>query len=227
MVQRLGMDEIFADVTQLIRCGPLGSGRSSGGGDNESDAGGITGHLFSPGTGGTLLEAQTGLQISLDVGGGSGGERFEAEDRDTGGMLLGNDGQDPHKKLPAKTAADTFGLYQEGRFSRSNDLLASQGRAGGMAKRDSPMTTTVGGSNGGSGSWSRSSGEVVGGTENGDSRGGGLQGPVVVGRRRDGERICQCGCFERLSATSAFAEHVRKGLLEVVRKRRKKHRPSF
>lgn len=223
MVQRLGMDEIFTDVTQLVRSGHLGSGSTSSGGgsSNEDDAGGITGHLFSPGGGGTLLEAQTGLEISLDVGGGGGSggsKRFDADFRDTNGASFSNARQDPRTKSPLTYAADTFGRNQEGRYTQSEDLASSQGIAegveGGMTDRDSPVKTTSGGTRC---SESICVGEALGGEGKGDSGGGGFQGSTVEGRRRAGEGSCRCGCFERLSATSAFAERVRKGLLEVVR----------
>lgn len=82
LVQRLGMDEIFADVTELIGSqlateaanGYNSDGVPSRAAREESGEGAarpreprpaFTGHLYAPGTGGRLLEAQTGIEISL------------------------------------------------------------------------------------------------------------------------------------------------------------------
>lgn len=82
LVQRLGMDEIFADVTELIGSqlateaangnnpdvAPLRAVREESGeaaARTREPRPAFTGHLYAPGTGGRLLEAQTGTEISL------------------------------------------------------------------------------------------------------------------------------------------------------------------
>lgn len=147
-VQRLGMDEIFADVTEHIhgRCG------GTGGGINENASPttkAVTGHLYSPGSGGKLLEAQTGVEISLEADSSNG---------------------DGH-------GGDSTGIVDIADAGRGDD----EGRA---VREDGAM---------------RNVSEA--------------HGPGSVG----GVCTCRCGCFQRLAAASAFAEEVRRGMLEKVR----------
>lgn len=189
LVQRLGMDEIFVDVTALISSDSSDSSRSSGSGGAD-----ITGHLYAPGSGGTLLEAQTGLEISLNVDSDAGAHRCE-------GSIPGS----PELSSVAQLTAQGGGhdISQE----------SAEGSEGGTAMRDSPIAT-----NGTSGSnvgirqacTGRGNGDPPNGEGGGVRRGlGARSGAVGVGD-------CRCGCRERLAATSAFADRVRKGLLEVV-----------
>lgn len=71
------MDEIFADITEYIRGGGTAETHDESGDmaneasqlvgpwTGDGSAIGFTGHVYTPGGGGHLLEAQTGLEISL------------------------------------------------------------------------------------------------------------------------------------------------------------------
>lgn len=218
LVQRLGMDEIFADVTEIIDNGlekssmeadmtakaeaapsrELGSVEeveSMGGQQEPLQANshwwtiGFTGHLYAPGCGGTLLEAQTGLEIALQMGIG-----------DDGGSCTG-------KRELSKGANEAFSVRVHEREKKRDDSLTDQivsnehvsyRSTGDTAERkqaeknDSCARVALEGVSswtGAKGKYSRSLGE---------------------------DAACRCGCLERLAATSAFAECVRKGLLETV-----------
>lgn len=184
MVQRLGMDEIFADITELIRgrCTPGATARAApsdgdqreavaSGGLTPRDCPNFTGHLYSPGCGGTLLEAQTGLEISLyDDGVGSGGA-------------------DSNLVATASTGGSPSRLARQGQTIQApaigGDGLASKGQSGRGGEHEGVFTPLD----------SQALAEVKGGH-----------------RQRLGG--CRCGCVERLATASAFAQRVRQGLLE-------------
>lgn len=184
MVQRLGMDEIFADITELIRgrCTPGATARAppSGGDQCEAVASGgltprdcpsFTGHLYSPGCGGTLLEAQTGLEISLHNDG------------------VGSGGVDSNLVAAASTGGSPSRLVRQGQTTEApaigGDGRASKGKRG-RGDENVGVCTPLD---------SQALAEVRGG-----------------GRQRLGG--CRCGCVERLATASAFAQRVRQGLLE-------------
>lgn len=153
------MDEIFADVTEIIKRTATTDENNTHDGDGGASAR-IAGNLYAPGTGGHLLEAQTGLEISLD---------------DAGGAANGSDGG------------------SGGGSSRSSGgmVQALSGPESGDSQGDDAV---------GTGEYGGAKGSAAG--KEGESGGGGFR--------------CRCGCLERLSATSKFAERVRRGLLEVV-----------
>lgn len=245
LVQRLGMDEIFADVTSLIRHGGGFSGSStsstSSSGGGTAAPHGITGHVYSPGSGGTLLEAQTGLEISLNVDGnttsgsdvsgvGNGEQRQQGngeqgqQGKDSKGNMINRmtanpsggmpSAQKPGRSTPPRVKSSQ--LAQAGRLVPTGEYQGtSQGSTGsgerGRGLRNAPVSSNIGsGSVGGSQ-------QALGGPEDGDSLGGGGSrsgGTAGVVQGTGGG--CRCGCHERLSAASAFAERVRKGLFEAV-----------
>eukprot|EP00903_Cladosiphon_okamuranus_P018116 g16671.t1 len=176
LVQRLGMDEIFADVTALIKT--TATTNSSGSG---AAADNITGHLYAPGSGGTLLEAQTGLEISLNVDGTARAHRRE-------GSVLGSPELESVEHLTVQ--AGGHGTSQESAEGSEGGTNATSDGSIGIERESA----------------GRGSGDPPSGGGGGVRRG---LGAVGVGG-------CRCGCRERLAATSAFAERVRTGLLEVV-----------
>lgn len=193
LVQRLGMDEIFADVTDYIRgqesaaeilsdndmteIAPQPPGEENGDAHNM-----FTGHVYTPGSGGHLLEAQTGLEISLGSSAGKGSvrsrresEKYENESR---GALnrdcAGSVSWDPASFSPC-TPEDS-GPEEPSMAAKSS--LSQQGRSNGLS---AAAAATSGGGSGGD----------------------------CVGK-------CRCGCIERLARASAFAERVRRGLRNEV-----------
>lgn len=190
------MDEVFADVTELINTTTSSSSNSSG----------ITGHLYAPGSGGSLVEAQTGLEISLNVDGGAAGVHRREDSASAPGS-------------PAPSGATEQLAARSGGHGASQES-AEGSEEGWRAVRDSPIAATIGG---GGGSGSNGTGqEAYSGVDNGDRRRreeyGGVRGGLGArsGAASGAGGGCRCGCRERLAATSAFAERVRTGLLEVV-----------
>ncbi|CAB1104012.1 unnamed protein product [Ectocarpus sp. CCAP 1310/34] len=235
LVQRLGMDEIFADVTALILHGDgfggsITSSSTSSGGVGTAAPHGITGHVYSPGSGGTLLEAQTGLEISLNVDGsttsgsgvsgvGSGEQGMNNHDHITanprGGTPSASARQRAGRSTPPKVTEPSQ-LARAGRLVPTGENQGtSQGSTGsgesGMGLRNAPVSSDiVSGSVG-------DSKHALSGPEGRDSRGGGGSGSgATAGVVQGTGGGCRCGCHERLSAASAFAERVRKGLFEAV-----------
>ena len=192
LVQRLGMDEIFADVTGLMNTTTTTSSTTD-----------ITGHLYAPGSGGTLLEAQTGLEISLNVDGRAAGAH-------------GMEGSAPVPGSPALSGTAEQLTAQSGGHGTSQE--SAEESEGGGRVRDGPVAATASGS----GSSGIGQEAFFSGPDNGGRRRSG-EGVGVLGGSEAGSGVagggaggCRCGCWERLAATSAFAERVRTGLLEVV-----------
>ncbi|CAN0054730.1 unnamed protein product, partial [Ectocarpus sp. 8 AP-2014] len=180
-------------------------------------------------SGGTLLEAQTGLEISLNIDGnttsGSGGSGVGNGEQGTDSN--GNMGNHNHITANARggtPSAQYPGRSTPPRVSESSQLVPTgeyqgtrQDSAGsvesGRGLRNAPVSSDVGsGSVGGSK-------HALSGPEDGDSRGGGGGGSGsggTAGVVQGAGGGCRCGCHERLSAASAFAERVRKGLFEAV-----------
>ncbi|CAM9856738.1 unnamed protein product, partial [Scytosiphon promiscuus] len=197
MVQRLGMDEIFADVTDLVR-------RDLRISSSSSSSSGITGHLYSPGSGGKLLEAQTGLEISLDDagsgGGGAGGHCYLRGTRgsgggggDVGGAASG--GGDDGEGTGGGNDGIENNRNKDQAFRWGSPSLACDDSQDASQPESQRIAAVA--------SWSSSEGGSVRGKHLGTSQ-------ASQGLR------CRCGCYERLSAASAFAARVRKGLFEVV-----------
>lgn len=218
MVQRLGIDEIFADVTEIIdnalerpsteaavtteaEAAPL---REPGSVEEIESVGGqqeplqvnshwrtidFTGHLYAPGCGGTLLEAQTGLEIALQIGIG-----------DDGGSCTG-------KRELSKIPYEAFSVCVREREEKCHDSLTDQINSNEDVRYRSPGNMA----------------ERKQVEENGSCARVALEGVSAwIGAKEKRSRglgadaACQCGCLERLAATSAFAECVRKGLLETA-----------
>ena len=205
MVQRLGMDEIFADVTEIIdnalekpsteaamtARAEAAPSREPGSVEEVESVGGqvnshwgtvdFTGHLYAPGCGGTLLEAQTGLEIALQMGIG-----------DDDGSCTGK------RELPKEAFSVRVREREEKRDDSLTDHVVSNRSTGDAAERKQVEEND---------SCARVALEGV-------SAWTGAKGKYPRGLGADAG--CQCGCLERLAATSAFAECIRKGLLETV-----------
>lgn len=184
------MDEIFADITELIRTRrttgstmghnavsaaslsdftPDDERRAIPEGRAENPAA-FTGHVYAPGSGGTLLEAQTGLEISLHGGGDDGRDIVNATP---------HNGKEQSGATPAGSPLSEEGLGNVkiagcDKTVDGDDNVAFAGR--GRVLSRSPL--------------------------------------AGVGNQRIGE--CRCGCVERLAVASAFAERVRNGLRDGV-----------
>ncbi|CAM9529991.1 unnamed protein product, partial [Ectocarpus sp. 12 AP-2014] len=187
-------------------------------------------------SGGTLLEAQTGLEISLDVDGsttsGIGGSSVGNGEQgtDSNGNMTNHDRiiANPRGGTPSASARQHPGRSTPPRVTESSHLAragrlvptgenqgTSQGSTGsvesGRGMRREAVSSDIGsGSVGGSK-------QALSGPEDRDSRSGrgsGSGGTAGVVQGTGGG--CRCGCHERLSAASAFAERVRKGLFEAV-----------
>lgn len=223
MVQRLGMDEIFADVTEIIdealersstevavtakaEAAPLRAPESvedsarrevdSVGGQQEPLPASshwrtidFTGHLYAPGCGGTLLEAQTGLEIALQMGTGD------------------DDGSWTRKRELSKGAHETFSVCVREREEKHGDSFRDQ-----VVSNEDVSYRSTG-----------DAAERKRAEENNSGARVALEGVSAwtgakrkYSKSRGADASCRCGCLERLSATSAFAECVRKGLLETV-----------
>ncbi|CAM9548892.1 unnamed protein product [Ectocarpus sp. 13 AM-2016] len=184
-------------------------------------------------SGGTLLEAQTGLEISLNVDGnttsGSGisGVGTGEQGTDSNGNMTNRNhitaspsggtpsAQHPGRSTPPRVT-ESSQLARAGRLVPTGENQGtSQDSTGsgesGRGLRNAPAPADIGsGSVGGSK-------QALSGPEDRDSRdgrGSGSGGTAGVVQGRGGG--CRCGCHERLSAASAFAERVRKGLFEAV-----------
>ncbi|CAN0456794.1 unnamed protein product, partial [Ectocarpus fasciculatus] len=150
----------------------------------------ITGHLYSPGSGGTLLEAQTGLEISLNVGstttsgGGNGvgtGEGYIDSSGNRINHITANPSegkpspsapQQPGRSTPPTTA--TSQLVQAGRLVPTGEYQGtsqdSNGSVeGGRGLRNVTMASSDVGSSGGGGGGGGM--QALSGPEHGDSRG--------------------------------------------------------
>lgn len=186
-VQRLGMDEIFVDVTDLVQR-DLRSSSGGGGGCANGDGDRITGHLYSPGSGGRLLEAQTGLEISLDDdGGGGGGRRGTADRGEAGGDTYVDENNactPPMMRAISSVGDDSW--RDASQPESETDAAVSVAAAATAATCPGP--------------------------EGRLAPGGGLD----TSGGSPGRQRCRCGCYERLAATSAFAARVRSDLLKVV-----------
>ncbi|CAM9772561.1 unnamed protein product [Ectocarpus sp. 12 AP-2014] len=184
-------------------------------------------------SGGTLLEAQTGLEISLNVDsnttsgiGGSGVGNGEQGTDSNGNM--GNHNHiiaSPSGGIPS---AQHLGRSTPPRVTESSQLAragrlvptgenqgTSQGSIGsgesGRGLRNAPVSVDIGSCSVGG------SKHALSGPEDRDSRGGGGSGSGgTAGVVQGAGEGCRCGCHERLSVASAFAERVRKGLFEAV-----------
>ncbi|CAM9091782.1 unnamed protein product [Ectocarpus sp. 6 AP-2014] len=185
-------------------------------------------------SGGTLLEAQTGLEISLNVDvnttGGSGGSGVGNGEQGTDSNgNMGNHNhitanprggmpstQRPGRSTPQRVT-ESSQLAQAGRLVPTGECQGtSQDSTGsvesGRGSRNAPVSSDTGsGSVGGSK-------HALSGPEDGDSRGpgGGSGSGGTAGVVEGAGGGCRCGCHERLSAASAFAERVRRGLFEAV-----------
>lgn len=256
MVQRLGMDEIFADITEVVHRGrsavegvaivgnahttapdvlfpPLwpgddaataATGATAEQHDEASAAAavvataaalqsrlpapcpGITGHLYSPGSGGTLLEAQTGLEVSLHDGSGSG------SGNSGGGNVFGVDGSAERSQAGSSSGTATLNTPSSTERGDRNadspfDALSEKDRPDWEDPEVTPGASQRQGK-GATGSQSNSLGSgantSAGARYEEDARSSSARGE------------CRCGCFDRLSIASAFAERVRRGLLKVV-----------
>lgn len=225
LVQQLGMDEIFADITTLIeakgttadsaenvdisttaRTTPAAdettkiSAQSTQARAQRSPGKSFTGHLYSPGTGGHLLEAQTGLEISLGTGSTSGDIRSRRE--------IDND-------RPYRENAGDMINHCETRFLGANSRtfgatgLSANPRMTDCAIGDADETMVVSDQNDGIASSDVRSSEQRKISET----------AAFVDQEASSECAgrCRCGCIERLAAASAFAERVRRGLRDEVK----------
>ena len=208
------MDEIFADVTETVD-GILERSTSEDGEDGAMrgvDSAGrhqdelpsnshrrmaeFTGHLYAPGSGGTLLEAQTGLEITLGIGSGGSGQsdtvdgehaRNESHTREEKFSNRGKDAFLPRREDVEEKCVDP-----------SQELAVScQDISGGSPVADEE-----------SGALMTSGGLAVSSGARGNS--------TLLYDRGAVEGACRCGCVERLAVASAFAARVRVGLLEAV-----------
>ncbi|CBJ25858.1 conserved unknown protein [Ectocarpus siliculosus] len=188
-------------------------------------------------SGGTLLEAQTGLEISLNVDGnttsGSGGSGVGNGEQgtDSNGNMVNHShntanprggmpsAQHPGRSTPPRVT-ESSQLAQAGRLVPTGEYQGtSQDSTGsvesGRGLRNAPVSSEIGSSSVGG------SKHALSGPEDGDSRGGGGGGGGsgsggTAGVVEGAGGGCRCGCHERLSAASAFAERVRKGLFIAV-----------
>lgn len=225
LVQRLGMDEIFADVTDIIRdLGDTATSASQGGtanapnptasqrdppevdGDDfssnprHSTPPGFNGHLYAPGSGGTLLEAQTGLEISLHsegtieggngVCGGGGVIHRGTHSRGSGGD--GSAALDPFAARQGQETSNTAlfpacGLDEGGGKSTDHGSL--------VVGQSGNCTSCAFGETTGGGVSTHPDGRM--GTEIGkQGRGSAAAAAASVGS------VCRCGCVRRLATTS-------------------------
>lgn len=181
----------------------------------------ITGHLYKPGSGGKLLEAQTGVEISLrDVGETSSHDVGGSGDMDGLGEEDGTVDGDRQKKNGgvAETRQAVHSRATTAAFPRGGPGVDDREQGDDSGKIQELFMGGRGREREGgreSGTWEKPVAIGKQAQSGAGTRGwGGCMPPGAQGSRR-----CRCGCFERLAAASAFAERLRRGIFETVNKK--------
>lgn len=151
LVQRLGMDEIFADITEQIRgrgtaetlddCGDMANDAPQllGQWNADRSAMGFTGHVYAPGGGGLLLEAQTGLEISLasTTNDGDSEHVCEVAENLSRGHATSMKGESPtpYPYAPEESATVTSAVPTQSSLPQQGENIAAQPNPISIARR--------------------------------------------------------------------------------------------